>query len=349
MGCTIHYEIVPPDRWDEETRIDQLREVWVFAASLPFQTVGPIYSPRSMEERNDLDHPYAWTLLRLPRNVYHPARPGQTFEVLPTRTQFFVVQPAEGCEPFDVGVNQWDPIFVPPAMCPWIATLARKGEHPRYRNLLRKFQRRWHLRRCPLTSRPVRTEEFLERWYETPAVRAGTIRRNGVVGCVQIAVKDGYLKFVRSGDLLQIASDFQSPEFARDVEMIAGRTAVRLPACRGWQSFCKTCYANDPRYGGLANFLRAHVGICAVLWYASRLGFRVTVDDEGEFWGIWRLQRLVEVIGKDDSTYLWQPSRARRDLQRLVEGAGTITPRKMLGFLRHVTEIAGQCAAEVTS
>jgi hypothetical protein len=67
-----------------------------------------------------------------------------------------------------------------------------------------------------------------------------------------------------------------------------------------WRSFCKTQYANDPRCGGIANFLRCHLLVVALLDAAVRLGFAVEVDDEGEYWGKRDVAALARTVGDWD-------------------------------------------------
>ncbi len=58
---------------------------------------------------------------------------------------------------------------------------------------------------------------------------------------------------------------------------------TRLPPwC--WRSSCKTEAANDAEYGGVVNFVRCHLGVVALLDAAVRIGFRVEVVDDAEYW-----------------------------------------------------------------
>lgn len=67
-----------------------------------------------------------------------------------------------------------------------------------------------------------------------------------------------------------------------------------------WKSFCKTQYANDPRCGGIQNFLRCHLTVIASLDAAQELGFRVEVSDEGGFWEKRSVAALAREIGEWD-------------------------------------------------
>ena len=64
-----------------------------------------------------------------------------------------------------------------------------------------------------------------------------------------------------------------------------------------WHSFCKTQYANEH---GLEHFLRCHLSVVAMLDAAKKLGFMVTVNDEGGYWEKRDVQVLVREIGEWD-------------------------------------------------
>ena len=68
---------------------------------------------------------------------------------------------------------------------------------------------------------------------------------------------------------------------------IGAGPAVEFPTrLRGWYSwhgFCKTQYAANPRYGGVENFLRAHLSIYKMLDECKRLGMRMKVRDDGKY------------------------------------------------------------------
>ena len=95
---------------------------------------------------------------------------------------------------------------------------------------------------------------------------------------------------------------FASRQFKADLEdIIHGKEHV-IPAAHGvWSSFCKTQYANDPRVGGWANFQRAHLSVVAVLEHMQKIGFKVKVSDEGDFWKSRDLAVLAKNIGDYDA------------------------------------------------
>lgn len=50
-----------------------------------------------------------------------------------------------------------------------------------------------------------------------------------------------------------------------------------------WHDFCKTQYASNPKYGGVENFIQAHVALIELLDYARELGLETKVHDEGRY------------------------------------------------------------------
>ena len=65
-----------------------------------------------------------------------------------------------------------------------------------------------------------------------------------------------------------------------------------------WGSFCKTQYASNPKYGGVANFLKCHLSIVALLDYAKEIGILREVSDEGQFWEKRDVKALAENVGE---------------------------------------------------
>ena len=50
-----------------------------------------------------------------------------------------------------------------------------------------------------------------------------------------------------------------------------------------WQSFCKTQYAGDPKLGGEANFLRAHLSLIELLDQIQTAGVKVHIRDDSGY------------------------------------------------------------------
>lgn len=65
-----------------------------------------------------------------------------------------------------------------------------------------------------------------------------------------------------------------------------------------WSSFCKTQYASNPTLGGMDNFLKAHMGIVALLDYAKELGILEVVKDEGGYWENRNVAALIKTVGE---------------------------------------------------
>jgi len=78
--------------------------------------------------------------------------------------------------------------------------------------------------------------------------------------------------------------------------VIEGQQVPTVPGW-AWRSFCKTQYASDPTLGGIKNFLKAHLGLVAVLDYANDLGILTAVDDEGDYWVNRDVPALVQTVG----------------------------------------------------
>jgi hypothetical protein len=64
-----------------------------------------------------------------------------------------------------------------------------------------------------------------------------------------------------------------------------------------WKSFCKTQFASSPGCGGVANFLRCHLTVIALLDKARELRLLNEVHDEGGFWEKRDVPALVNEIG----------------------------------------------------
>ena len=92
------------------------------------------------------------------------------------------------------------------------------------------------------------------------------------------------------------ASNFGLCKFPAVVETEHGPVKIKLAGWR-WSSFCKTQYASDPKCGGVANFLRCHLTVIAMLDKAKELGCFEEVSDEGDFWQKRDLKALVQEIG----------------------------------------------------
>ena len=50
-----------------------------------------------------------------------------------------------------------------------------------------------------------------------------------------------------------------------------------------WQSFCKTQYAGNPKLGGEANFLKAHLSLIELLDQIQAAGVKVRIRDDSRY------------------------------------------------------------------
>ncbi len=92
------------------------------------------------------------------------------------------------------------------------------------------------------------------------------------------------------------AANFGLGQFPSVIQTGQGPLKTGLSGWR-WSSFCKTQYASDPKRGGVANFLRCHLTVIAMLDRAKALGCLDQVSDEGHFWEKRNLPALVQEIG----------------------------------------------------
>ena len=78
------------------------------------------------------------------------------------------------------------------------------------------------------------------------------------------------------------------------------RTKVLRTGLAGWRwsSFCKTQYASNPECGGVANFLRCHLLVVAMLDHAKSLGILADVSDEGDYWEERNIEALAKEVGE---------------------------------------------------
>lgn len=58
---------------------------------------------------------------------------------------------------------------------------------------------------------------------------------------------------------------------------------TRRRGCYSWHSFCKTQYAGNPKLGGEANFLKAHLSLIELLDQIQASGLKVRVRDDSRY------------------------------------------------------------------
>jgi len=151
----------------------------------------------------------------------------------------------------------------------------------------------------------------------TPAERRRGLRRDMDVQprhIIAFSTKPGQGCEPANFGLCQYPDEISDPGFGRHKTKLKGWS---------WHSFCKTHYASDPRCGGLANFLRCHLGVVALLDEAQRLGILGNVSDEGDFWHTRSLERLTKEIG-EQSAMLAGLLGALKDAMGQSPRAGTV-------------------------
>jgi hypothetical protein len=128
-----------------------------------------------------------------------------------------------------------------------------------------------------------------------------------------------------------------------------------------WSSFCKTQYANE---NGLENFLRCHLTVIAMLDAAKRLGFEVTVNDEGHYWERRDVHALVREIGEWDAFIagfagalkdaseesgmtLESPITQRKDFEQLEAKGAAMIPKQMGEVLRRLVSATAVATSPV--
>lgn len=90
----------------------------------------------------------------------------------------------------------------------------------------------------------------------------------------------------------------KSEEFQSEFKDLVLGKPYTQPAEISWSAFCKTQYASNPRFGGAANFLKAHKTVILMLDHMEKLGFTVNVKDEGGFYEKRDDQALVEEVAE---------------------------------------------------
>jgi hypothetical protein len=235
----------------------------------------------------------------------------------------FEVFPAHGCEPMNIGVCSFRQ-FVCPKRKPmkkvqtyadtlldkpaWSLAVTSAKCYPAAARVLKQFAKRWNLRRMPSLKDYHRSYEHIARdkSYRVCVCRGRyqSHRRGYAASWVLVELEDRmqtYLRWRFRGTVDEAKKLFASPEFKADINRLLWGEKHVVPGEKGiWGSFCKTQYANDPRVGGMPNFLRAHLSVCAILEKAQEVGFDVHVSDEGDFWTKRDVKLLAQEVGEWD-------------------------------------------------
>src|SRR5215471_21062180 len=88
-----------------------------------------------------------------------------------------------------------------------------------------------------------------------------------------------------------------SRKIGRACSRSASTPAISMPSGQGspvefptrrrgyysWHSFCKTQYAGNPKLGGEANFLKAHLSLIELLDQIQAAGVKVRIRDDSRY------------------------------------------------------------------
>lgn len=97
--------------------------------------------------------------------------------------------------------------------------------------------------------------------------------------------------------------------------------ATRRRGYYSWHSFCKTQYAGNPKLGGEANFLRAHLSLIELLDQIRGMDVTVRIRDDSKYAKHRDVNRLLQSLGEWNSIVA---SFVGRLGDALGEGAGTV-------------------------
>jgi hypothetical protein len=252
----------------------------------------------------------------------------------------------------------------------WSLAITDARCYPAAAQILRDFAKRWKLRRMPWSKDYIRSYEHIARdEHHRVCVCHGRYqshRRGYAPSWVLVELQDRMQDYIRwrfLGTVEEAKTLFVSPEFKADITRLLWGEKHVVPGEKGtWGSFCKTQYANDPRVGGMPNFLRAHLSVCSILEKAQDLGFVVHVSDEGGFWKNRDVKALAQEVGewnqmlaglfgamKDAAPADLVPESAmdgRPDFEKLEAKAQSTEVGKLVGKIRDHLPKKGDVAQE---
>ncbi len=348
VGLTIHYELTVPNKWSIQTVREKLEALRQACTDLPVVGVSELRELKGDECKRggDKDGPFRWAKTQAGRRVESPWEHGYIYFQRPHHMIVFSVNVAPGCEPMNLGIRAFPPFVFrkrevesdgKPRKPAWSLAVIEAKNYPDSAKLLKKFGKRWQLHRLPWSNDYPRSEEDLHcgEFYRVCVTQGRYMshRRGYAPSWVLVELDDhhkGQIRWRFKGPIEEARKLFTSAEFKDDMERMLHGEEYRVPGETGtWSSFCKTQFATE---FGLPNFLRAHITVCAILEKAQDLGFKVTVNDEGEFWTKRDVNALAEEVGRMDQAIaaiygamkdtapegvLESPMKGRADFERL--------------------------------
>ena len=265
--------------------------------------------------------PFFWAKIQGQRLVFNPWNPGSPHRQSATHMLVFTVDPAEGCDEANFGMcgypaHVWTANLDEDDIPVWSLVFEKENAYPASRRAMRRFMRQWHLERLPGGKPPTqgsqRCGEIVKQVCGVAGDRAEAViylgrlprgRTSKASGLVVIADRmQQEICFRFTGTATAAAKAFDSAAFRKDLARMVVGEAYRTPPAHGlWGATCQTQHAHDPRLGGWANFVNAHLSVLAILEKMRSLGFRVRVDDEGGYWKGRNLGRLAKRMNEQNA------------------------------------------------
>jgi hypothetical protein len=94
-----------------------------------------------------------------------------------------------------------------------------------------------------------------------------------------------------------------------------------------WHSFCKTQYAANPKLGGEANFLKAHLSLIELLDQIKSLGVKVRIRDDSKYAKHRNVDRLLRTLRDWDAL-----------IARFVGNMGDVLPQGRIAVVAPIRE-----------
>jgi hypothetical protein len=310
MGLTIHYTIETPKTWTHNQTVEKLHIVQEFAKTLDFVEVTDVVELKDKEceiEFGKRDDPHGWAKIQGQRHIDNPWKPGVSRSQSPNRMVFFSIWPDEGCEEMNVGICSYPrDVWKGETEIDYLNWSSALGKYANKnsKKILKSFLKKWNLRKSPQPKgyyrhRFIGAKYSVQGWANADIVSGRYIsHRKGYapnIGIVSFRDQMQYsLNFKYQGTAEEATQVFSDKEFQSDLrDLVFGKEYVNPAEFGKWRSFCKTQYSN--------NFLKAHLGVCAILEKLQEIGFKVSVSDEGDFWEKRDVKALVAEVAEWDA------------------------------------------------
>ena len=368
MGLTIYYQLAAPQKWPLPTAGEKLEALRQACLDLPVTEVSGLgeFHAADCEPGRDENEPFHDAKIESLRSVKSPWQPGSRYGQYPGHALVFSVWPARGCEEMHLGLASY-----PPLVCPkrtpledfetytdvlmdrpaWSLAVTEARNWPAAARLLKQFGKRWQLKRMPLSKEVIHGGEIIDigKDYMVCVIPSRDQSRDSRSARPWVLVElrdqtEQYLRWRFQGTLDEARRLFSSRKFKADIDRMEwGEEHVAPGETCAWTSSCKTQYANDPREGGMANFLLAryqrlrHPGKGPTTWLPGPRVRRRRLLEETRRKGPGRKRRAVGPVAR---RALWGGKRCRFRLRfghvrparfRAIGGIGPRRTRKAGG------------------